>query len=141
MADAFEAISRSDHDPPDGMVTDAEMLLSYAYLGELTLEHLQRLHQSGRSARTLKRVIMRLGDALQIHRRSETVETRVTLLDGTTQAQKVTRSLPAVWSLTPKGHERIKTLAAYPVKDGPAQYQAQPAKPSDERVRTHNLLL
>jgi hypothetical protein len=35
MADAFEAISRSDHDPLDGTVSDAEMLLSYAYLGEL----------------------------------------------------------------------------------------------------------
>lgn len=122
-------------------VTDTDMLMSYGYLGELTLEHLRRLHQPGKSDRTLDRVIARLGADLEKHRRSESVEEPITLLDGSTQTVLTTRSLPAVWSLSKQGHDRIKRLDAYPINDVKGQYRAQPAKPQDESTRGHNLLL
>jgi hypothetical protein len=123
--------------------TDEDMLLSFAWLGELTLEHLWRLHLPHKSKRTVERAVKRLVDEklLQCRRRGEAVREIRELDDGSEQERTITRSLPAVWTLTLKGHERIKRLDAYPARDARRQYQARISAVRHPRVRNHDRML
>jgi hypothetical protein len=113
-----------------------DLLLSYAWCVELTLEHLHRLHFVGRSKRTVEYALERLVDAGWIERHGRRGTSRVLHSE-----RAIGRRLPMVWSLTPEGHAQLKRLEAYPFKDSKDQYPAKASSVRNERLREHDLLL
>ena len=117
-----------------------DLLLSYAWCVELTLEHLHRLHYANRSKRTVQYALERLTDAGWIERHERHGTSRP-LHSEKASTHSVPTRLPAVWSLTMEGHAQIKGLEAYPAKETKTQYPAKAGKARGERLREHDLLL
>jgi hypothetical protein len=85
-------MSEEEHSPQSLQ----DVLLSYAWCVELTLEHLHQLHFVGRSKRTVEYALERLVDAGWIERHGRRGTSR--MLHGEKASGL---RLPMVWSLTP----------------------------------------
>lgn len=122
-------------------VTEADVLLSYAWLCNATLEHIHRLHYDGKSRRTVETMQSKLTKAGYIERhdrgqrKAVRRHTAATTIDGTQ-----TGRLPSSWSLTPAGHEQIRQLEQYPTIDAKGQYRAR-SRERSEVLRNHSLMV
>jgi hypothetical protein len=143
--DNLGGATEADVSATEPAVDPAAVLLSLAWLGELTLDHVRRLHFPERREPTVRRLLARLKQhdppLIQLRRRAARVSAGAGQRTATRTQEPVTRPLPGVWSLTPGGHELVRKHAQYPLKDTKAQYQARAVGNRRKQLLEHDLLL
>jgi Replication-relaxation/Bacterial SH3 domain len=137
--------TEADISATEPAVDPASVLLSLSWLGELTLNHIRRLHFPERQEPTVRRLLTRLKQhdppLIQLRRRAVRVSAEAENGRAAHIQEPVTRPLPGVWSLTPSGHELVRRHAQYPLKDAKAQYQARAVGQRRKQILEHDLLL
>jgi hypothetical protein len=116
------------------------LLLSYAWLIELTHDHLRRLHFADRSTRTVNATLQELTAKGWIARRDRGLSRQMRpTSDAQDQPRSIPGRLPAVWSLTPNGHAQYQGAGGVPVQgqQGPVPGQSgQGARRQAARARS-----
>jgi hypothetical protein len=106
------------------------VLLSYAWLTELTLEQVWHLHYADKGKRMVEYALQELSAAGLVARfdRGAVKTVRETQADRAVVTRRVPGRLSAVWSLTPDGHAQIKGLEVYRSKDSKASIRPKWAR-------------